>query len=57
MGKTNVSLASLKKAVDISNVRLTTNRDSFDVARDARTNANYNAVRNLPEFQSLTAPK
>jgi tetratricopeptide (TPR) repeat protein len=57
MGKTNEGLATLKTAIDISNARLETNKDAFDVAQDARTNANFAPVRNLPDFQTLTAPK
>jgi tetratricopeptide (TPR) repeat protein len=54
MRKTNDSLVALKRAIDVSKAGLATNPSTFDVAKDARTNNNFAAVREHPEFKEAT---
>ena len=56
IGKTNEGMEAFKKAVEQSKIRLAKNANEFDVAKDARTNRNFQAVRDHPEFKQLTAP-
>ncbi|HVK59097.1 MAG TPA: DUF2723 domain-containing protein, partial [Candidatus Kapabacteria bacterium] len=57
MYKTNLGLASFRTAVELSNARLEKESNSFDIARDARTNQNFNVMRSNADFQKLVAPK
>jgi tetratricopeptide (TPR) repeat protein len=46
-------LASLQKAVELSNARLKLNPQAPNIAKEALTNANLAPVRNLPEFLKI----
>ena len=56
-GQTPVSLSNLKLALQMSTQRLATNRSAHDLATAVRTDARFNPVRSLPEFQKLVPPK
>ena len=56
INKTAAGLETFKRAVELSKASLATNPQAFNVAKDARTNNNFQAVRNDPTFKALTAP-
>jgi tetratricopeptide (TPR) repeat protein len=53
LNKTEAALANLKKAVDLSNERVKTEPNAFNVAKDAQTNRNFDRIRQHPDFQAL----
>jgi tetratricopeptide (TPR) repeat protein len=55
MNKPGPALIALKKAVELSNARLTKSTNAFNVAKDALTNQNFAALRANPEFLKLVA--
>ena len=56
MNKTAVGLQTFKRAVELSKANLATNPEAFNVVKDARTNNNFQVIRNDPTFKALTAP-
>jgi hypothetical protein len=55
VGKLGPALNSLKRAVELSNARLKTNPNSFNVAKDAVTNSNFAALRSNQDFLRTVA--
>lgn len=55
--KTNAALIAVSNAVWHSEVRLRTSPSAWDLRRMAETDARFNALRPLPEFKLLVAPK
>ena len=53
LNKREAGLTNLRKAVQLSKQRAAQDPNAFDVAQDARTNRNFDSVRNDPEFQNL----
>jgi tetratricopeptide (TPR) repeat protein len=56
-GRSAESLKNLKTVFDQSTKRLATNHTARDLLAAARTDQRLAALRNLPEFQKLIAPK
>jgi tetratricopeptide (TPR) repeat protein len=56
LGKNDEALQDLKQAVDLSNQRLKTDPKARNLLSDARTDARFNALRKLPEFQKIVPP-
>jgi tetratricopeptide (TPR) repeat protein len=55
-GRDAEALQTLKSAIALSTRRLATNHSAHDLAVIARSDASFNSIRNLPEFQKLVAP-
>jgi len=56
MGKPDQGLQNLDKAIDLSVQRHKTNSAARDLLREARNDARFNSVRNLPAFQKIVPP-
>jgi tetratricopeptide (TPR) repeat protein len=56
LGKPVESLASLRKAIELSAQRLKTQPKALDLLQQARKDARFAALRPMPEFQKLVAP-
>jgi tetratricopeptide (TPR) repeat protein len=56
LGKRAESLAGLSKAVDLSAQRLKTDPKALDLRQQARKDARFDPLRQMPEFQSLVPP-
>ena len=57
LNKATEALPPLKKAIEISNLRRTTNTTARDLRAEVNGDARFNRLRDLPEFISLAAPK
>jgi tetratricopeptide (TPR) repeat protein len=57
LNKASEALPPLKKAIEISNLRRTTNTTARDLRAEVNGDARFNRLRDLPEFISLAAPK
>ncbi len=57
LGQTAPALASLKVALDLNAQRLKTNPAAADLLAHARSDAQLNPLRGLPEFQKLVPPQ
>jgi thioredoxin-like negative regulator of GroEL len=56
LGRTSEALQHLQAALDLSAKRLATNSAAHDLLDDARKDARFNSLRNLPAFQKLVPP-
>ncbi len=56
LGKASNALQSLAKAIQFSDERLKQNPTNRNLRLDAASNRNFEAIRQLPEFQRLLAP-
>jgi tetratricopeptide (TPR) repeat protein len=57
LNKTTEALPPLKKAIELSAQRRTTNTTARDLRAEVNTDARFDRLRQLPDFISLTAPK
>ncbi len=55
IGKVPAALASLRRSVELSNARLKTNPNAFNVSRDAITNSNFLSLRGNQDFLKTIA--
>jgi hypothetical protein len=55
LNKPGQALASLKRAVSLSNSRLAGDSNAFNVAKDALTNQSFAALRTNQDFLRLVA--
>lgn len=53
INKKEAALSNLKKAIQLSNERAALEPNSFNVARDAQTNRNFESLRQDPAFRQL----
>jgi tetratricopeptide (TPR) repeat protein len=56
LGDTSAAMQNLQMSLDLSAQRLKTNSAARDLLIEARKDARFNALRNLPEFQKLIPP-
>jgi thioredoxin-like negative regulator of GroEL len=53
LNKKEAALSNLKKAIQLSNERAAADPAAFNVAKDAQTNRNFDAIRQDPAFRAL----
>jgi tetratricopeptide (TPR) repeat protein/phage shock protein PspC (stress-responsive transcriptional regulator) len=57
LGRTNEALQNLAKAVELSATRLAGDPAQHDLRKSLATNASFDPLRGLPEFQKLAGPR
>lgn len=57
LGKSAESIEALRHALDNNTSRLARNPKAHDLLVEARTNVNFNPLRQMPEFQKLVTPQ
>ena len=56
LGRTNEAVQNLRKAVELSTLRLARDPTQHDLRKSLVTNASFAALRGSPEFQKLASP-
>ncbi len=57
LGKTGEAMEPFKQALELNGKRLATNPQAPNLLHTNRTDARFNSMRHLPEYQKLIAPK